>query len=66
MASLRVCIVVPYDLAEEGGVKRHAFHLATALRGLGDDVTIMGASSTPQTDPRVKGFVSTGPAPTRH
>ena len=49
-------MVVPYDLAEEGGVKRHAFHLATSLRKLGDDVTIMGASSTPQADPEVHGF----------
>ncbi len=48
--------MVPYDLAEEGGVKRHAFHLATALRRLGDEVTIMGASSAPQLDPAVHGF----------
>jgi phosphatidylinositol alpha-mannosyltransferase len=53
---MRVCIVVPYDLAEEGGVKRHAQHLATSLRRLGDDVTIMGASSEGQHAPDVHVF----------
>ena len=53
---MRICIVVPYDLAEQGGVKRHAFQLAAALRGLGDDVTVMGASSTPAEEPSVHVF----------
>lgn len=53
---MRVCIVVPYDLTEEGGVKRHAFQLAAALRRLGDEVTIMGASSHAQPDPDVHVF----------
>src|SRR5262249_41637811 len=39
---MRVCIVVPYDLADEGGVKRHAFHLADALRRAGDHVVVAG------------------------
>jgi phosphatidylinositol alpha-mannosyltransferase len=42
---MRVCMVVPYDLAEEGGVKRHAMQLAAALRKLGDQVEIVGPCS---------------------
>ncbi len=53
---MRICVVVPYDLAEQGGVKRHAFQLAAALRGLGDDVTVMGASSTASSEPCVQVF----------
>jgi phosphatidylinositol alpha-mannosyltransferase len=53
---MRVCILVPYDLVEEGGVKRHAFNLAAALRAGGDDVTIAGASSAPQNTPGVVSF----------
>ncbi len=53
---MRVCVVVPYDLAEQGGVKRHAFQLAAALRTLGDDVTVMGASSTTPDEPDVQVF----------
>ena len=53
---MRVCVVVPYDLAEQGGVKRHAFQLAAALRELGDDVTVMGASSTAADEPHVRVF----------
>jgi len=53
---MRVCMVVPYDLAEQGGVKRHAFQLATALRALGDDVTVMGPSSAGTDDPAVHVF----------
>lgn len=49
-------MVVPYDLAEQGGVKRHAFQLAAALRGLGDEVTVMGASSTASEEPSVRVF----------
>ncbi|HKE18811.1 MAG TPA: glycosyltransferase family 4 protein [Kofleriaceae bacterium] len=40
--SLRVCAVVGYDLAEEGGVKRNAMHVAAALQRLGDEVTVIG------------------------
>jgi len=42
---VKVCMVVPYDLAEEGGVKRHAMQLATSLRALGDEVDILGPCS---------------------
>jgi phosphatidyl-myo-inositol alpha-mannosyltransferase len=42
---LRICIVVTYDLAEEGGVKRHAVHLAQELRSRGDHVDIFGPNS---------------------
>ena len=42
---LRICIVVSYDLAEEGGVKRHAVHLAQELRSHGDHVDIFGPNS---------------------
>ena len=42
---MRVCMVVPYDLAEEGGVKRHATQLAVSLRRLGDEVDIIGPCS---------------------
>jgi phosphatidylinositol alpha-mannosyltransferase len=44
---LKVCIVVPYDLAREGGVKKHSVHLAQALRQLGDEVEVIGPSSAP-------------------
>ena len=38
-------MVVPYDLAEEGGVKRHAMQLAATLRTLGDEVDVIGPLS---------------------
>jgi phosphatidyl-myo-inositol alpha-mannosyltransferase len=44
---LRICIVVAYDLSEPGGVKHHAIELATALRARGDDVTVVGPSTSP-------------------
>jgi N-acetylmuramoyl-L-alanine amidase len=34
---VRICVVCPYDLAEEGGVKRHCDHLASARRRLAID-----------------------------
>jgi phosphatidyl-myo-inositol alpha-mannosyltransferase len=40
-------MVVPYDLAEEGGVKRHAIQLAATLRSLGDEVDVVGPCSDP-------------------
>jgi phosphatidyl-myo-inositol alpha-mannosyltransferase len=43
-------MVIPYDLAEPGGVKRHATQLGDALRRLGDEVTVMGPSSAPVAD----------------
>lgn len=42
---LKICIAVPYDLAEEGGVKNHAVHLAESLRARGDIVEIVGPCS---------------------
>jgi phosphatidylinositol alpha-mannosyltransferase len=42
---MKVCMVVPYDLAEEGGVKRHATQLAASLRMLGDEVDVIGPCS---------------------
>jgi phosphatidylinositol alpha-mannosyltransferase len=45
---VKTCIVVPYDLVEEGGVKRHAFQLAASLRKLGDEVDIVGPCSDPK------------------
>ncbi len=42
---LRVCMVATYDLAEEGGVKRHATHLASQLRVSGDHVDVVGPYS---------------------
>lgn len=53
---LRICQVVSYDLAEEGGVKRHAQHLARALRRRGDEVWIVGPSSRGEDEPFVQGF----------
>jgi phosphatidyl-myo-inositol alpha-mannosyltransferase len=41
---MRIGMVVPYDLAEEGGVKRHAMQLASVLRSLGDEVDVIGPS----------------------
>src|SRR5262245_29976233 len=38
-------MVIPYDLAEEGGVKRHAMQLAASLRRLGDEVDVIGPHS---------------------
>jgi len=49
-------MVVPYDVAEEGGVKRHAFHVAESLRGMGDEVTVVGPSSRGNRSPGFQGF----------
>jgi phosphatidylinositol alpha-mannosyltransferase len=55
--SLRICIVVPYDLADKaGGVKHHAVQLARALREQGHRVTIFGASSCATDDPEMVGI----------
>jgi phosphatidyl-myo-inositol alpha-mannosyltransferase len=42
---LRVCMVATYDLAEEGGVKKHTMHLASRLRAGGDHVDVVGPYS---------------------
>jgi phosphatidylinositol alpha-mannosyltransferase len=47
---LRVCVVVPYDLADAGGVKHHAVQLGRVLREEGHDVTVLGPSSQPSDD----------------
>jgi phosphatidylinositol alpha-mannosyltransferase len=54
---LRVCIVVPYDLSERGGVKHHAFEVAHALRRRGDHVSIVGPATE---DPQLPGVMSFG------
>ena len=53
---MKVCLVIPYDLGEEGGVKRHGVRLAAALRELGDEVDVIGPSSVPIHDPHVHAF----------
>jgi phosphatidylinositol alpha-mannosyltransferase len=53
---MRICIVVPYDVSEEGGVKRHAVHLAEALRSAGDEVEVAGPSRHPLFDPNLQVF----------
>ena len=53
---MRTCLVVPYDLAEEGGVKRHALHLAAAMREAGDEVDVVGPLSRGAAAPHVRGF----------
>ena len=53
---LRVCLVVPYDLAPQaGGVKQHSLQLKAALERAGDVVTLVGPTSDPtfaQHDPK--------------
>jgi phosphatidylinositol alpha-mannosyltransferase len=53
---LRVCIVVPYDLSERGGVKHHAFEVANALREGGDHVSIVGPATEDPELPDVMSF----------
>jgi len=45
--SLRIGVCAPYDLGLDGGVNTHIRAQARALRRLGHDVRIFGASSTP-------------------
>lgn len=48
---LRICLVVPYDLAlQAGGVKQHALDLKSALERLGDKVTLVGPTSGAEKD----------------
>ena len=55
--SLNVCIVVSYDLDEDGGgVKHHALHLARTLRQGGDRVTVIGPSTVARSTPETVGF----------
>jgi phosphatidyl-myo-inositol alpha-mannosyltransferase len=54
---LRIGICAPYDLGRHGGVNSHIRAQAAALRRLGHDVSVFGASSTPLDD----GELSLGP-----
>jgi phosphatidylinositol alpha-mannosyltransferase len=54
---LRIGICAPYDLGLHGGVNTHIRAQAAALRRLGHEVSVFGASSMPLTD----GEVSLGP-----
>ena len=42
---MRVALVSPYDMDAPGGVQQHVQHLAVALRGLGDEVTVVAPGS---------------------
>jgi len=42
---VRICIVSPYDLSRDGGVNRHTWSLADALRGLGHHAEVLGPAS---------------------
>ncbi len=54
---MKICMVIPYDLAEEGGVKRHAMQLARSLRERGDEVDVVGPCSDPTAlDDQTYGF----------
>lgn len=53
---LNVCVVCTYDIAEDGGVKHHAFSVAHALRRRGDNVSVIGPSTRPLNEPDVHGF----------
>ena len=54
---LRVCIVIPYDLSERGGVKHHGYEIAHQLRSRGDSVSILGPATV---DPKLEGVTSFG------
>jgi phosphatidylinositol alpha-mannosyltransferase len=47
---LRIGICAPYDLGRDGGVNSHIRAQARALRALGHDVCVFGASSRPLAD----------------
>ena len=51
--SLRIGICAPYDLGRAGGVNTHIRAQALALRRLGHDVCVFGASSAPMTNGEV-------------
>lgn len=53
---MRVCLVVPYDLSIEGGVKKHALRLAAALGRMGDQVELVGPASAPVDLPNTTTF----------
>jgi phosphatidylinositol alpha-mannosyltransferase len=47
---MRIGICAPYDLGRDGGVNSHIRAQARALRALGHDVCVFGASSSPLAD----------------
>jgi phosphatidylinositol alpha-mannosyltransferase len=49
-------MVITCDLVEEGGVKSHIYHLAEALRRLGDEVWVVGPSRPADHGRWVRGF----------
>ena len=53
---LNICIVVTDDIAEDGGVKHHAYSVAAALRARGDRVTIIGPARRKINEPDVYGL----------
>ncbi len=53
---MRTCLVVPYDLSIEGGVKKHALCLAEALERQGDEVELIGPASGSVDLPRTVSF----------
>ena len=53
---LRICMLVPYDITERGGVKHHAIELSDALRRLGDEVIMLAASSVEIDEPLLRGL----------
>ena len=48
--AMRIGICAPYDLGRDGGVNSHIRAQARALRALGHDVCVFGASSAPLAD----------------
>lgn len=54
---MKICIVTPYELSLDGGVNKHVFNLARALRAKGDEVAVIGPASGPTPDdPDVTAF----------
>jgi phosphatidylinositol alpha-mannosyltransferase len=50
---LRVGLVCPYSLDSPGGVQRHVVDLASALRRLGHQVSVLAPGQTPRNDPEL-------------
>jgi phosphatidylinositol alpha-mannosyltransferase len=48
---VKIALVSPYDYVHPGGVNNHVAHLATALRRLGQDVTVIAPVARDQTVP---------------
>ncbi len=52
---MRIAIVSPYALDVVGGVQAHVLSLADALRGMGDEVLVVGPSATDAPSDRTPG-----------